>query len=227
MKLLYNDCKLSGTGRNRPVVYEGRLYKFEESIEGRPSCNIDAEFFGSHIANKAGLHTIEWEKQLVDVVFSNNEVITTRAVSRPWIENVDKCRTFADCVRSFINDIDFYKMMLVDFIVANIDRRSCNVFIGENHRLIPHDFDMSFKFDMVPASVEGFEQVVNHLVLESELQFFEFNVDKLNEAYKETIFLLPLSYLNVIGKDLMPRMQALHDVLLKFLRKWIYVVGVV
>ncbi|RLE46252.1 hypothetical protein DRJ25_04435 [Candidatus Woesearchaeota archaeon] len=150
-------------GRSYPFRWENYIIKLEtmpnwEGFE-RPTKTIDIqnEYNAVLIAKSLGVYTPEIELIKVTLV-NNGQRHTTRATIREWQE----LQTYNSSTQLFISipkichRIDFQYILIVDFLLANYDRRYSNILYDKvKDVVVPIDYDSSFAFDAMPCNIDG------------------------------------------------------------------------
>lgn len=213
-------------GATKPLLRDGKIYKLECHSHIK---RIRNEYVTGLAFNKAGVNTPQGKIEQISIEFPDR-VFTGSAFVRKYIDDgVQIFSSFKDLIEkypSFLSHDKIYKIFILDFLFAQWDRRACNVLVQHKPSvsyldIIPIDFDRSMDFENVPMSLEGFEKVLSHYILDLKKPFIKIN--PFSRAYRQLVMgELKLAYLATLNPLLVERFLGLKPVLDEFLQKWCY-----
>lgn len=226
MDIKVKDMVRVGIGRSSPFRVDNMLVKLEEMPNWeqfereKKTIQVQKEVDAYRIVKMLGVYTPQVEMHTVNLLDGDRR-FTTRATVREW-QDLESFKSFTQiclAVPKIFHRIDFQYILITDFLIANYDRRPCNLLYDRaKDVLVPIDYDAAFSYDVMPCSIEGvkllFSPYIENPVLSGML---DLDVQMFGEVYAYIKKQINFSLLKAIDERLIDRMLNAEDAFRKYL----------
>ena len=227
-ELKFSEIVPVGVGWSGPFRFGNLFFKPEKPLpwdgyNDRANVDIQAEYEAALIAKSLGVYTPTVNMAVVEII-DGGKRFTTRATVRDWKE----CRTFSTLGEMCIvcpqvcHRIDMQYIMIVDFWLANYDRRVNNLlYESTTNTLVPIDWDSCFSYDIVPCNIDGVKKIFAHFVESPMLSgMIDFNVLVFGEVYAYIKKRVNYTLLNAFRPELIDRTVLAEDAFRDFFKQF-------
>lgn len=228
MRLGRSEIVPVGLGRSGPFRYGSFFIKPEmtlpyDDFPARDPIDVRAEYDASLIAKSLGVYTPSVTMAKIEIR-DGQEKFSTLATVREWKEfkrfdTINELCTALPCV---CHRIDMQYIMIVDFFLANYDRRVTNLLYEEStDTLVPIDYDASFNFDKIPCNADGVKIIFSHFIENPVLSgMLDFNILVFGEVYAYIKKRINYTLLNAIRPELVDRVVLAEDAFRAFFKQF-------